>query len=271
MLIAEFTTEYFRALESKENPQEVIEIINKILDLDPRSATFWFYLGIQYKLLYEFRPAADAFEKSLELMEGSPARPAVQIYEYLGNCYHSLGYFRKEGRVYEAGRIHYPDHPVLIGRQAICYYAQGKIRDADRLLTDYQAYWIDKGRSESEIHHNLGILFHETDDMKAERYFRSALDLDPGNIGIQASLARVLIANGVRMEEAMKILREALEEEPENPELLHLYGWGYFRLEEYTLARDYLLKAEELYPGYNHNLTIHLEKSVEIISIKLIK
>jgi tetratricopeptide (TPR) repeat protein len=73
------------------------------------------------------------------------------------------------------------------------------------------------------------------------------------------------------MEEAMKILGEALEVEPDNPELLYLYGWGCFGLEEYTLARDYFVKAEELFPEYNHSLKILLDKTMEIISNKLFK
>ena len=270
-LLSMLTTEYFQAVNTHKNPLEVIDIIKEILKLDPGSVTFWFHLGVQYKSLYEFDPAIDAFEKCLDLHIESAGRPMVQVYVYMGYCYHMLGFYKEESKIYDDGSIHYPDHPALVGRQAICYYAQGKIRDADRLLTEYQVYWEGKGRTDSDIYHNLGILFLETDNLKAERYFRSALNLDPDNIEKQGSLARVLISMGVRMEEAMKLLKEALEIDPDNPILLHMYGWGYFRMEEYTLAKDYLLKAENLYTAYNHNLKLHLDKTEEILSIKLLR
>ncbi len=267
--LARLTTEYLQAVEAKKDPPYKIEIIKKILKLDPGSVTFWFYLGVQQKMIYEFNAAVDAFSKSLDLSSESSARPIVQIYDYLGYCFHTLGYYKEELEVYDAGMVHYPEHPALIGRKAICYYALGKIRSADQLLSAFQSYWEDIGRSESEILYSLGKLFIETDDVKAERFFRSALQTDPENIEIQASLAKVLISMGVRMEEAMDILEKALKFDPEDPVLLHLYGWGYFRLEQYSLAYDYLFRAEELYPYYNHNLNLHLDKSVEILSIKL--
>jgi len=262
---------YFKAVKTSKDPNEIIGIINEILTIDPGSATFCFYLGVQHRLLYQFNEAIEAFKRSLELYEKSSDRPIIQVYDYLGNCYHITGYYKEELNVYDSGRIYYPGHPVLIGRQAICYYSLGKIRDADRLLTEYREYWENQGRSEADILHNIGILFLDTDNLKAERYFRSALKLDPDHIEKQASLARVLITMGVRMEEAMEILEAALKSEPGNPTLLHMYGWGFFRMEEYSLAKEYLAEAERLYPEYNHNLKLHLDKVEEILSIKLFK
>ena len=271
LTLPELRTEYFKAVSTSKDPNEQIGIINEILKLDPGSGTFWFYLGVQHRLLYEFSAAIEAFQKSLDLSTESSDRPIIQVYDYLGNCYHMTGLFKDELQLYDSGRIYYPDHPVLIGRQAICYYSMGKIRDADRLLNEYQEYWENQGRSEADILHNMGKLFLDTDNLKAERYFRSALKLDPDDIEKQSSLARVLITMGIRMEEAMEILEAALEVEPGNPTLLHMYGWGFFRMEEYSLANEYLTEAERLYPEYNHNLKLHLDKVEEILSLKFFK
>ena len=268
-ILSALTTEYFQAVDSRQNPYEQIRIIQEILKLDPGSATFWFYLGVQHKLLYEFNTAIDAFEQGISQYVSSSIRPVMQIYDYLGYCHHTLGNYKEEMKVYKRGKIHYPDHPGLIGREAIGFYAQGKIRDANRLLTKYQSYWEKEGQAEAKIKHSMGILFLETDAIKAERYFRSALKHDPENLEFQTSLSRALIFRGVRLEEAMRILEKAIKVEPENPTLLHLIGWGYFRLEEYSLAHDYLVRAEKLYPEYNHNLKLHIDKSEEILSIKL--
>ena len=269
--LTELTTEYFKVVSTSKDPYEIIGIIKEILKLDPGSGTFWFYLGVQYRLLYEFNAAIEAFRESLNLSAETSDRPIIQVYDYLGNCYHMTGFYKQELQVYESGRVHYPEHPMLIGRQAICYYSLGKIRDADRLLTEYQAYWENQGRSEADILHNIGKLFLDTDNLKAERYFRSALKIDPDHIEKQSSLARVLITMGVRMEEAMDILEAAIEVDSGNPILLHMYGWGYFRMEEYSLAQEYLAEAEKLYNDYNHNLKIHLDKTKEILSIKLLR
>jgi tetratricopeptide (TPR) repeat protein len=265
------TTEYFRALNTNKNPHEIIDIIKKILIIDPNLGTFWFNLGIQYKLIHEFGKAIEAFERSLDLSAESSDRPIIQVYDYMGHCYHRLGLYKEELQLYDSGLVHYPDHPLLIGRQAICYYSMGKIREAGKLFDKYQAYWLSQDRNEADILHSIGLLYLDTDNRKAERYFRNALKLDPGAIEKQSSLARVLITMGVRMNEAMEVLETAMEAEPDNPTLLHLYGWGYFRMEEYSLAKEYLSMADSLSPEYNHSLKLHLDKAEEILSIKLFR
>ena len=81
-ILTRLTTEYFKAVHSRQNPSEIIDIIEQILDHDPGSSTFWFYLGLQQKLLYEFNPAIDAFLKSMEISAASSVPPVVQVYDY---------------------------------------------------------------------------------------------------------------------------------------------------------------------------------------------
>ncbi|MCK5464261.1 MAG: hypothetical protein KAI95_14635, partial [Bacteroidales bacterium] len=91
LTLSELTTEYFKAVSTSKDPNEIIAIIHEILRLDPGSSTFWFYLGVQFKSLYQFSEAIDAFQKSLELSAEASDRPIIQVYDYLGNCSHMTG------------------------------------------------------------------------------------------------------------------------------------------------------------------------------------
>jgi tetratricopeptide (TPR) repeat protein len=264
--LSQLITEYIVAENSGSNPVEMIGIIDEILSLDPESGIFWFYLGNQRQALNEYQLAIDAYRKSFQCYAESSTRPPVQLFEYMGYCHHMLGYYRQEMKVYLEGRSRYPDNPALIGRQAVCFYSLGNSREADKLLEQYHSYWKNKGVAEADILHSLGLLFMDSKNLKAERYFRKALELDPEDPEKQLSLARVLITRRIRVGEAMDILTDLYKSEPDNPLVLHIYGWGWFVLEDYARALEYFQAADSLYTEYNHHLNLHLKMSERFLA-----
>jgi tetratricopeptide (TPR) repeat protein len=79
----------------------------------------------------------------------------------------------------------------------------------------------------------------------AEQYFRQALDLDPGSAMTLNYLGFMLADKGIRLTEALTMIRKAVELEPMNGAYLDSLGWAYFKLGQYELAEENLRQAVE--------------------------
>lgn len=77
----------------------------------------------------------------------------------------------------------------------------------------------------------------------AERYFRQALALDPGNAMTLNYLGYMLADKGVQLPEALKLIQKAVNQQPMNGAYLDSLGWVYYKLGEYDLAEDNLRSA----------------------------
>jgi len=77
----------------------------------------------------------------------------------------------------------------------------------------------------------------------AEQYFRQVLDLDATNAMALNYLGYMMADKGTRLNEALQMIRKAVEQEPMNGAYLDSLGWVYFKLGEYELAEDNLRRA----------------------------
>lgn len=77
----------------------------------------------------------------------------------------------------------------------------------------------------------------------AERYFRQALALDPKNAMTLNYLGYMLADKGVQLPEALKLIQQAVNQQPMNGAYLDSLGWAYYKLGEYDLAEDNLRSA----------------------------
>ena len=77
----------------------------------------------------------------------------------------------------------------------------------------------------------------------AEHYFRQALDLDPDNAMTLNYLGYMWADKGIKLPEALKMIKKAVDQEPMNGAFLDSLGWVYFKMGEYELAEDNLRQA----------------------------
>ena len=77
----------------------------------------------------------------------------------------------------------------------------------------------------------------------AEQYFRQVLDLDPENAMTLNYLGYMWADKGMKLPEALKMIKKAVDEEPMNGAYLDSLGWVYFKMGEYELAEDNLRQA----------------------------
>ena len=88
----------------------------------------------------------------------------------------------------------------------------------------------------------------------AEEAFRRVLAADPRDAGTLNYLGYMLADRGVRLEEAVGLIKRAVQEEPQNYAYLDSLGWAYFKMGNYDAAE------EELHKAMDHNAndpTVH--------------
>ncbi|MEO5936451.1 MAG: tetratricopeptide repeat protein [Terriglobales bacterium] len=88
----------------------------------------------------------------------------------------------------------------------------------------------------------------------AEERFRRVLANDPNNTMALNYLGYMLADRNVRLEEALVMIKKAVEIEPQNGAYLDSLGWAYYRLGKYDLAEENLRKAVS---RSNNDATLH--------------
>lgn len=88
----------------------------------------------------------------------------------------------------------------------------------------------------------------------AEERFRKVLAGDPNNAMALNYLGYMLADRNVRLDEALALIKKAVEIEPQNGAYLDSLGWAYYRLGKYDLAEENLRKAVA---KSNNDATVH--------------
>jgi tetratricopeptide (TPR) repeat protein len=83
---------------------------------------------------------------------------------------------------------------------------------------------------------------------KAEPDFKKALELSPDQPYVLNYLAYTWVERRENLDEALKMLNNAVEQRPEEGFIVDSLGWAYFQLGEFDKAVTYLERAVELQP-----------------------
>ena len=81
---------------------------------------------------------------------------------------------------------------------------------------------------------------------EAERVFGDLIERDPSHAPALNYLGYLMADRGERLEESVKLIRRALEIEPDNAAFLDSLGWAYFKLDRLDLAEEPLRRASEM-------------------------
>src|SRR5690349_14310158 len=79
----------------------------------------------------------------------------------------------------------------------------------------------------------------------AEEAFRKVLSTDPQNATALNYLGYMLADRGIKLDEALGLIKKAVDLDPSNGAYLDSLGWAYFRLGKYESAEDSLIKASQ--------------------------
>lgn len=108
------------------------------------------------------------------------------------------------------------------------------------------------GEPESEhwtVFYFRGIAYERAGQWDAaEADFRTSLTLEPDHPSVLNYLGYSLIEKGLKLDEAMEMVRKAVEARPNDGYIVDSLGWAYYQLGDYEEAVKHLERAVELRP-----------------------
>ena len=153
-------------------------------------------------------------------------------------------------------------------RLATAYKGKNETSMADphfqRSIDIYEEIMVEDQKSNDSRYYLAMVYDARGDTSQAEKYLREYISLKPDEPNAYNYLGYMLVQNGVKLEEALGLIRKAVEKEPENGAFHDSLGWAYFKLGNLDEAIAALEKAIELIPDdsevRDHLGQVYLEK-----------
>lgn len=204
------------ALHRQGRGAEAARVYQEVLAADPENADALHFLGV---LKHQEGDSAASIELIERAIASDPGHPGMR--SNLGNVFKEMGRVREAERAYRTVLELTPEFADAHCNLGVVLRAQKKLPEAAASLQ--KAVALDSGHGAA--HYNLGHVFSDQRDWEsAIVHFRRALECDEkGEVGSSATqyLAAAL-RRAERIEEAVSVLREWLEREPEHPIARHM-------------------------------------------------
>jgi tetratricopeptide (TPR) repeat protein len=123
------------------------------------------------------------------------------------------------------------------------YVQSRKYTEAEKILRKAAERKLDSERVKFQL---ATVYERQKDYDRAETLFQELLKENPKNATVLNYVGYMLADRGVRLDEAVRYVEQALEIEPANGAYLDSLGWAYFKLNDLEKAEKYLLQAVEL-------------------------
>lgn len=140
----------------------------------------------------------------------------------------------------------FPDDIELLGYKVAIYKESNDLDGAYKSLLK-----ISELEPKNDQHlFNLGVLEEERGNKDSSlEYMQKVIKLNPKNSNALNFVGYSYAEQGIRLDEAEGLIKEALVLEPENGYFLDSLGWVYYQQEKYALAVEYLRKAVGFVPA----------------------
>jgi tetratricopeptide (TPR) repeat protein len=101
-----------------------------------------------------------------------------------------------------------------------------------------------------QIYYNRGIAFDRQKNFeKSEADFRQALAMSKDEPSVLNYLGYSMIDRGVKLDEAIAMVKKAVDLRPNDGYIVDSLGWAYFTMRDYEQAANYLERAVDLNPS----------------------
>jgi tetratricopeptide (TPR) repeat protein len=103
------------------------------------------------------------------------------------------------------------------------------------------------GKESEKLKYQLAEIYEKQQDYnRAESTLKEILKTNPNNAAVLNFIGYMLADRGIRLEEALQYVKDALAIEPYNGYYLDSLGWAFFKMNDLENAEKYLLEADKL-------------------------
>jgi pentatricopeptide repeat protein len=135
---------------------------------------------------------------------------------------------------------------IYVNMSAI-YMQDKRYSDAEKILRRAQEKKLDDEGDRDSLNLQLASVYEKQKDFdRAESLLKEMLKTKPDNAVALNYIGYMLADRGVRLEEAVRYVKEALAIDPRNGAYLDSLGWAFFKLNDLGNAEKYLLEADKL-------------------------
>jgi tetratricopeptide (TPR) repeat protein len=246
------------AADAKEN-DAVVEFYRFALAQDKsRAAVIYEQLGRHLLLTEEFAEAAKVFREAADQAGLENIKPNMLF--LLSQALEMDGQTDAAIEAIQDAKKIIPDAGLLHFQEGWIYYHARRWDDAIRVFERVIAQFerTDK-ETVRRCQFSLSNIYVQTDRRrKGEEILEKILAEDPDDPSVNNDLGYLYAENGKNLEKAEKMIRIAVEAEPENGAYLDSMGWVLYMRGKYKEALTYLLKASETERGADATILDHL-------------
>lgn len=211
--------------------KKAMEAFKKAVELDPAFAHSHFYLAICYERLGDIEKAISETETYLAKYPDNWVMllGLADLYEKTKQKDKAESLEQRAFKVLKANIDEGSKNSSEYLAFSHLLRKQNQKEDAIEVLKQAAAMPLDSETSR-DIHYNLASLYYETNryDM-AEEELRSTLKIDPNCHQAYNFLGYFYVERGVNLDEAIQLIKKALETDPENSAYLDSLGWAYYK------------------------------------------
>jgi tetratricopeptide (TPR) repeat protein len=229
-----------RAHDANGDTKSAIATLDEVVEYFPRLAQ---ELGFYQEKAGQLREAAATYTIALAIRPNDRQLKARRI----AALYNAKEYSQAAAFAGEARKQH-PDDAAFPRLQARALFDAGD-RSAAIAVAESAAKTFPKDTPTQlalvDLYNNTG----RTPD--AEKVLRQLIAVEPANPVALNQLGYMLAVRGQQLDEAVSLVRKALDADPNRPEYLDSLGWAFFKKGELNDALKYLTAAAEKLPNHS--------------------
>lgn len=224
-----------------DEQEKAVSAYEKVLPLAPEQAVdVYLRLGADFLILEKPDKARAAIEKVLELDERN-----IKAHLFLAAVYTSKGEFEKAQSLHEEALKYEPENIKVLTFLSDLFVIQ---REYDKAAEVYEKI-LQKNKSDAFLYFNLGVIYGKLNLLtEAEKNLTKAIELDQNYLEAKMVLGYMYAEEGIKLDEAVRLLQKAVSAEPENGAYIDSLGWTFFKKGELQKAREHLEKAVKYLP-----------------------
>jgi tetratricopeptide (TPR) repeat protein len=222
-----------------------IVFLRLALELTPQNALTLDTLGEAYGKLKQYDSAIEIYD---QVPKSNPLRVTSDIRVAL--LFAAMGKADESAQRLRAIVKEHPENVDALSALADVLRSEKKYLESADAYTRVLALTAPDDKSRWAIYYFRGVDYERAKEWsKAEPDLKEALNLYPEQPMVLNYLGYSWVDQGVHLDEAFKMLRRAVELEPEDGYIVDSLGWAYYKLGRYDEAVKYLERAVDLKPG----------------------